>query len=114
MASDGMVTGGKDNWFPGSGLRGELGPIVRRFCPEDARTGLDRGADRRDRVSLVRDVPLSVIVTVWGTRHQGGNRDDPDRHWDCSGPGRKWHSRFAGTTGWERHRFVSPVARASR
>ena len=106
-------------------------PMDRRFCAAAARTRLDRGPHRRDRVSLGGGTQRALrrdrgrVRPAQGRCHRhGGNRSSPrgkagdighpDRLRGGGGPG--WHrpGRESGATGRQRHRPVDPVSRSCR
>ena len=101
----------------------------RRFCAAAARTRLDRGSHRRDRVSLGGGTRASVrrdrgrVRPAQGRCHchvgnrasprgKAGDIGHPDRLRDGGGPG--WHRprRKSGATGRQRHRPVEPADRS--
>ena len=97
----------------------------RRLCAATARTRLDRGPQRGDRVSLGRGTirAIAEIVAEFVTqgrhhRHRGnrragsdaGNLDHPDRVRAGVGPARERSRREPGAAGWQRHRHVDPIA----
>ena len=101
----------------------------RRFCAATARTRLDRGSHRRDRVSLGGGTQRALrrdrgrVRPAQGRCHcHGGNRRSrrgkagdighPDRLRGGGGPG--WHrpGRESGATGRQRHRPVGPGDRS--
>ena len=97
----------------------------RRFCAAAARTRLDRGPHRRDRVSLgggtqralhrdrgrVRPAQGGRHVTVGSRsrRRKAGDIGHPDRLRGGGGPGRQRPGRVPGAAGRQRHRPVDPA-----
>ena len=113
--------------FLGRGHGFGLGPMDRRFRAAAARTRLDRGSHRRDRVSLGGGTQRALrrdrgrVRPAQGRchRHDGtrsprskaGDIGHPDRLRAGGGPG--WHrpGRKSGATGRQRHRPVDPADR---
>ena len=116
-----------DHRVLGRGHACGLEPMDRRFCAAAARTRLDRGSHRRDRVSLGGGTQRALrrdrgrVRPAQGRchRHVGNPADacgkagdigHPDRL--CAGgrPGRHRPRRESGATGRQRHRPVGPVS----
>ena len=104
-------------------------PMDRRFCAATARTRLDRGSHRRDRISLGGGTRRALrrdrgrVRPAEGRCHchvchrtshcgQAGDIGHPDRLRVGGGPG--WHRprRESGATGRQRHRPVDPADRS--
>ena len=108
-------------------------PMDRRFCAATARTRLDRGSHRRDRVSLGGGTHRALrrdrgrvrpaqgrchchVGTAPVARGKAGDIGHPDRVRDGGGPGRQRPCRESGATGRQRHRPVDssrPILPAS-
>ena len=106
-------------------------PMDRRFCAAAARTRLDRGSHRRDRVSLgggaqralhrdrgrVRPAQGRCHCHVGNRASRRGKAGDighPDRLRGGGRPGRQRPGRKPGATGRQRHRPVDPGDRSCR
>ena len=106
-------------------------PMGRRFCAAAARTRLDRGSHRRDRVSLGGGTQRALrrdrgrVRPAQGRRHchvgnagsprgKASDIDHPDRLRSGGRPGRHRPGREPGATGRQRHRPVDPGTRSCR
>ena len=104
-------------------------PMGRRFCAAAARTRLDRGPHRRDRVSLGGGTQRALrrdrgrVRPAQGRCHchdrnragprgKAGDIGHPDRLRGGGGPGRHRPRRQSGATGRQRHRPVNPGSRS--
>ena len=103
----------------------------RRFCAAAARTRLDRGSHRRDRVSLGGGTQRALrrdrgrVRPAQGRCHchggncavargKAGDIGHPDRLRGGGRPGRQRPGRESGATGRQRHRPVDPADRSCR
>ena len=101
----------------------------RRFCAAAARTRLDRGSHRRDRVSLGGGTHRALrrdrgrvcpaqgrchchVGTCNGIRRKTGDLGHPNRVRDGGGPAWHWPCRQSGAAGRQRHRPVAHVPRS--
>ncbi len=117
--------------FLGASTRFGREPMDRRFCAATARTRLDRGSHRRDRVSLGGGTRRALrrdrgrVRPAQGRCHRHvGNRAVlaakqatsviPIVFATGGGPGRQRPRRESGATGRQRHRPVDPVDRSCR
>ena len=117
--------------FLGASTPSAMEPMDRRFCAAAARTRLDRGPHRRDRVSLGGGTQRALrrdrgrVRPAQGRchRHAGnpsrprgkaGDIGHPDRLRGGGGPGRQRPGREPGATGRQRHRPVDPGDRSCR